>query len=169
MEIEPITILKCIVYPAAAFAAGAAAGLYYHRTRQALRGDPCSEQPEQSLAGSPSIERPGQQLGGAPCSEQPGQKLGGDPCSEQPEQKLGGDPCSEQPEQRLAGEVPEPRIGAKPLSDPTANDKVRKVEELQKQAEKKEHETLEESGAVTSPTDSKTDAESQAADSKPHS
>lgn len=156
MEIEPITILKCIVYPAAAFAAGAAAGLYYHRTRQALRGDPCSEQPEQSLAGSPSLERLGQQLGGDPCSEQPGQKLG-------------GAPCSEQPEQRLAGEVPEPRIGAKPLSDPTANDKVRKVEELQKQAEKKEHETLEESGAVTSPTDSKTDAESQAADSKPHS
>ena len=158
MEIEPITILKCIVYPAAAFAAGAAAGLYYHRTRQALRGDPCSEQPEQSLAGSPSIERPGQQLGGAPCSEQPGQKLGGDPCSEQPEQKLGGDPCSEQPEQLLEGICPKLTEAA-----------IKQLAELQKQAEKRERESLEESGAVTPPTDSKTDTESQAADSEPHS
>ena len=35
MEIEPITILKCIVYPAAAFAAGAtAAGLYLTQSQQ---------------------------------------------------------------------------------------------------------------------------------------
>lgn len=87
----------------------------------------------------------------------------------QPEQRLAGSPSIERPGQRLAGEVAEPRIGAKPLSDPTANDKVRKVEELQKQAEKKEHETLEERGAVTPPTDSKTDTESQTADSEPHS
>lgn len=97
--------------------------------------------------------------------EQTGQQLGGAPCIEQPGQKLGGDPCIEQPEQRLAGEVAEPRIGAKSLSAPTANDKVRQVKELQKQAEKRE--TLEESGAVTPPAASET--ESQAADSKPHS
>ncbi|MGN0820493.1 MAG: hypothetical protein ACI4OX_01740 [Akkermansia sp.] len=99
--------------------------------------------------------------------EQPGQQLGGDPCIEQLGQKLGGDPCIEQPEQRLAGEVAEPRIGAKSLSAPTANDKVRQVEELQKQAEKREREALEESGVVTPPA--ATDTESEAADSEPHS
>lgn len=112
MKIRPVTVLKCIFYPAAAVATGLL----------------CS------------------------CDRTEAPKA--------PE---------EQPGQRLAGEVAEPRLGAKPLSDPTANDKVRKVEELQKQAEKKEHETLEESGAVTPPTDSKTDTESQAADSEPHS
>lgn len=125
MKIRPVTVLKCIFYPAAAVATGLLCSC--DRTEAPKAPE---EQPGQRLAGSPSIE---------------------------------------QPEQRLAGEVAEPRIGAKPLSDPTANDKVRKVEELQKQAEKKEHETLEESGAVTPPTDSKTDTESQAADSEPHS
>ena len=125
MKIRPVTVLKCIFYPAAAVATGLLCSC--DRTEAPKAPE---EQPGQRLAGSPSIE---------------------------------------QPEQRLAGEVAEPRIGAKPLSDPTANDKMRKVEELQKQAEKKEHETLEESGAVTPPTDSKTDTESQAADSEPHS
>ena len=138
MKIRPVTVLKCIFYPAAAVATGLLCSCDRTEAPKAPEG-----QPEQRLAGSPSIERPGQ--------------------------KLAGSPSIEQPRQKLAGEVAEPRIGAKPLSDPTANDKVRKVEELQKQAEKKEHETLEESGAVTPPTDSKTDTESQTADSEPHS
>lgn len=112
MKIRPVTVLKCIFYPAAAVATGLL----------------CS------------------------CDR-----------TETPKVPEG------QPEQRLAGEVAEPRIGAKSLSAPTANDKVRQVEELQKQAEKRERESLEESGTVTTLTDSETDTESQAADSEPHS
>lgn len=125
MKIRPVTVLKCIFYPAAAVATGLLCSCDRTEAPKAPEG-----QPEQRLAGSPSIEQPGQ---------------------------------------KLAGEVAGSRIEAKSLSAPTANDKVRQVEELQKQAEKKEHETLEESGAVTPPADSKTDTESQAADSEPHS
>lgn len=169
MEIKPITILKCIVYPTAAFAAGAAAGLYLTLIRQ----------PEQRLTGDP-------------CIEQPGQKLGGDPCIEQPEQRLGG--ILAPTANKKMRQAKEARLKALELIE-TANgwlsrdfqirsgqimsgyvyidpreritEAMRQAEELLKQAEKWEREALKESGAVTPPAASET--ESQAAVSKPHS
>lgn len=68
------------------------------------------------------------------------------------------DRTEEQPEQLLEG-IERKRNEAA----------IKQLAELQKQAEKREREALEESGAVTPPAASETDTESQAADSKPHS
>lgn len=145
MEIEPITILKCIVYPAAAFAAGAAVGLYLTRIRQT----------EQCLAGilAPTANKKMRQAKEARLKALELIENANRWWSIEAQIRSG---------QLLSGaEYIDPRE--------RITEAMRQAEELLKQAEKWEREALEESGAVTSPTDSKTDTESQAADSEPHS
>ncbi|MGN0874631.1 MAG: hypothetical protein ACI4OZ_05530 [Akkermansia sp.] len=64
----------------------------------------------------------------------------------------------EQPEQLLEGIEPKLTEAA-----------IKHLAELQKQAEKRGREDIEESGAVMPPTASETDTESEAADSEAHS
>ncbi len=177
MKIRPVTVLKCIFYPAAAVAARTAAGLYYHRTRQALRGDPSSEQPEQSLAGAPisCIEA-------KPLSDDDKMRLAKEARQEAhvliemaDELSRGGQVISGSAASIgtvllgmvLGGTLA--NILAKKKRQRAAKAMRQKAEELLKQAEKWEREALEESGAVTPPAASETDTESQAADSESHS
>lgn len=175
MEIEPITILKCIVYPTIAIAAGTAAGLYYHRTRQALRGDPSSEQPEQRLAGAPisCIEA-------KPLSDDDKMRQAKEARQEArvliemaDELSRGGQVMSGIAvpiktvllEMVLGGTLAD--ILAKKKRQRAAKAMRQKAEELLKQAEKWEREALEEKYGVRPPA--ATNTESQAADSEPHS
>ena len=141
MEIEPITILKCIVYPAAAFAAGAAAArLYLTQSRQ-----------------------PGRCLVGvlAPTANEK-MRQAKEARREALELIKTANGWLSLDFQIMSGAVyidPRERI----------TEAMRQAEELLKQAENWEREALEESGAVTTLTDSETDTESQAADSEPHS
>ena len=137
MKIRPVTVLKCIVYPAAAFAAGAAAaGLYLTQIRQPGRclvgvlaptANEKMRQAKEARREALELIENANRWWSIENQIRSGQLLSG-----------------------LTYIDPRERI----------TDSMRQAEELLKQAEKWEREALEESGAVTSPTDSKTDTES---------
>ena len=137
MEIEPITILKCIVYPAAAFAAGAtAAGLYLTQ----------SQQPGRCLVGvlAPTANEKMRQAKEARRKALELIKTANGWLSHDFQIRTG---------QIMSGSFyidPRERI----------TEAMRQAEELLKQAENWEREALEESGAVTTLTDSETGTES---------
>ncbi len=142
MKIKPDTVLKCIVYPAAAFAAGAAAaGLYLTQ----------SQQPGRCLVGvlAPTANEKMRQAKEARRKALVLIKTANGQLS-----------LSFQIGQMMSGYVyidPRERITTAMIQ---AEELLIQAEELLKQAEKWEREALEESGAVTPPTDSKTDTES---------